>query len=129
MYTEDSYFTLSNPGQFGLLVVSGTLAAITLFACWRMTIKRRLFTRLIMGLAVFYAFVWLAPQVYYTYYIFLLGVPWQIIIQMPPSALSIVKLLSFSDVGNLSHHSRGLLGWLILITAMASPYLGKRSRR
>jgi hypothetical protein len=124
MYAEDSFFTLSNPGQIGLIAVSGALTAITLFACWRMTKKRALFTRMMIGVAAFYAFVWLTPQIYYIYYVFLLGVPWQIIIQMPPSPLSMVRLLSFSDIGNLSLHSRGLLGWLTLIIVLTSPYLG-----
>ena len=128
MYAEDSFFTLSNPGQFGLLTVSITLAVITLLACWWITKDRGPFTRLMIGAAVFYSFVWLEPQIYYTYYIFLLGVPWQIIIQMPPSLLSLGKLLSFNDIGNLSNHSRGLLGWLILIIAMAGPNLRKPAR-
>jgi hypothetical protein len=126
MYSEDSFFTLSIPGQLGLVGLSCGLAAITLFACWRMTKKHPPITRIFIGIVAFYAFVWLAPQIFYTYYVFLLSVPWQNVIQTPPSPLSIIKVLSFSDNANLSYHSRGLLGWLTLIIALASPYLGKR---
>ena len=126
MYLEDSFFTLTIPGQLGLLLVSVALSALTIFVCWKLTKKRPLSIRMTVGLGLFYAFVWLAPQIYYFYYIFLLGVPWQIVLQLPPSPLSVAKLLSFSDIGDLSHHSRGLLGWVTLIIAMASPYLFKR---
>ncbi len=118
MYSEDSFFTLSTAGQTGLLLLSGVVAAATLYLTWRLTVRQHWSVRILIALSLFFAFEWLSPQIYYTYYIFLLEVPWQIVIQTPPTLSSLGKLLTFADNANLSHHSRGLLGVAMVIVAL-----------
>ena len=125
MYNEDSFFTLSVPGQIGLFALSCTLTVITLLIVWRISKGRHWALRLSIGLLAFFSFEWLSPQLYYTYYIFLLEVPWQLVIHQPPTPFGLTKLLTFSEHSNLSYHSRGLLGWAIIFTALAAK---KRNR-
>ncbi len=118
MYSEDSFFTLSVPGQFGLLLLSTIVAAITLYIAWRVTRGRHWTLRILAALILFFAFEWFSPQIYYTYYIFLLGVPWQSVIQTPPTPFDLGQLMTFTGTANMSQHSRGILGWALVITAL-----------
>nr|WHW29432.1 hypothetical protein [uncultured bacterium] len=122
MYEEDSFFTLTVPGQVGLAVLSVVMSFIALWICWRLSHRIGLLPRALIALGLFYAFVWLAPQVYYTYYVFLLdGLPWQVVVRQPPSPLHLLNLLLFREQHNLSFHSQGVLGWLLIIVAALSP--------
>lgn len=119
MYENDSFFTLSLLGQGGLLFVSITFAVLVLFVCWLMTRRLRWFLSLPIAVILFFAFVWLSPQVYYAYYLTLFELEWGRVIQQPPTPLFLAKLLLFSERANLSFHSQGMLGWgLILVSLM-----------
>ena len=64
---------------------------------------------------LFFGFVWLSPQVYYTYYMTLFdGLPWQVVVKEPPSWRHLYGLMTFGGQTNLSAHSQGILGWLFL---------------
>ena len=127
MYSQDSFFTLSVPGQIGLVCLSGILSAIALFACWRLTQGRSPVLRLAVGLVLVFMFEWLSPQIYYTYYILLLDVPWQSVVRAPPSPRSLLRLLVLGENANLSFHARAVLGWAILLLALIRPYINVRS--
>jgi len=127
MYSRDSFFNLSVPGQMGLLAISTALAMVMLGACWYLTKGRRSPVRLAMGATLFFVFEWFSPQIYYTYYILLFDVPWQVVIGTPPSFIQLVQLLTFSGDMTLSFHSRGLLGWAMLLAAALRPWLIKES--
>ena len=114
LYREDSFFTLTSAGQAGLVILSTMLAVSTLVLVWLLVTKRAWPVRLLIGLTALVLFEWLSPQIYYVYYVFLLDVPWQIVIGFPPNPVSILKLLSFTDNANLSFHSRGAFGWLLI---------------
>ena len=67
----------------------------------------------------FYLFVWLSPQIYYSYYLILFdGLPLQIVLQQPPSLTEILKLLSFSGQNTLSAHGKSILAYAMLIAAI-----------
>ena len=74
-------------------------------------------------------FVWLAPQAYYFYYIYLFGtLPWQSVVSWPPQPAELFDLLLFRNRQNLSFHSQGLLGWLLMLAALLAPRLSRQSR-
>ncbi len=118
MYDGDSFYTLTWIGRTGLVVLS---VAMTLTVLWlAMKLMGRLSWpfRVVLALVLLFAWVWLSPQVYYTYYMTLFeGLPWQIVIKDPPSLNRLFKLLTFGGQANLSAHSQGVLGWLLLALA------------
>ena len=77
--------------------------------------------RIAVAALLFFAFVWLSPQVYYTYYMTLFdGLPWQVVVKDPPSWRRLLGLMSFGGQVNLSAHSQGVLGWLLFgVTAFS----------
>lgn len=118
MYEGDSFYTLSAIGQVGLVLLSATLTAILL---WFVVMVRWLRLPLRLGLAalLFFGFVWLSPQVYYTYYMALFeGLPWQVVIKDKPSAQALWKLLTFQGKATLSAHSQGVVGWVLIAIAV-----------
>jgi hypothetical protein len=124
LYAEDSFFTLSVYGQWGLAALSTILACLTLWILWRLTFKRSLPVRLLIALGLFIAFEWLAPQIYYFYYLQILeNLPWQWVIGLSPPLLDLWDLLIFRERNNLSHHSRAALGWLMFVIALIRPRL------
>lgn len=119
LYAQDSFFTLTLPGQIGLGVLSTVLAIGLVTMTWQITCRRKLMLRLLAALALFWLFVWLSPQVYYGYYMLLFdGLPVQRVIRTPPSLFDLAKLLGFVGGNDLSGHGLGVLGWVILLTAL-----------
>ena len=126
MYAEDSFFTLTVPGQVGLVCVSLVLSGVILAVLWYLAKPHNWLVRLALAAVLFYLFVWLSPQFYYLYYIFLLeGLPWQLVIGPPPSIADMARLLLFQDSANLSYHSRGALGWLMILVGLLQPRLAQ----
>lgn len=118
MYEGDSFFTLSSGGRLGLVVLSVVLAI-----CWLVLAQwiRRQSASMIIGaiasLALFWAFVWLSPQLYYTYYLAIVpDLPWQVVVKVPPGIDVLASLMLFRDQQSLAAHSAGLLGWALLFT-------------
>ncbi len=120
MYSQDSFHTLSAFGQVGLLVLSAALSGALIVLVWRLAAGRALMVRLLLALLLWVGFIWLSPQVYYTYYLFLFdGLPLQWVARGPqPGALA--RLLAFSGPATLSAHGAGLLGWAMLGCAAAA---------
>lgn len=115
MYDGDSFFTLSLGGQVGLVCLSLVLAAICLRIEW--AFARWLWGFVLAGV-IFYLFVYLSPQAYYTYYRLLIeDLPAQWVISLP-SPQTIFDLLSFQGPANLSAHSQGALGWSLFAVAL-----------
>lgn len=121
IYEGDSFHTLTGAGQIGLALLSLVLSATLLWAGWRVMAGKPITLRIALALALFFGFVWLSPQVYYTYYMTLFdGLPWQSVIKSPPGIERLLRLLSFQGTQNLSAHSQGVLGWaLIVISALS----------
>ncbi|MEP3347039.1 MAG: hypothetical protein ABJN34_05850 [Litoreibacter sp.] len=118
MYESDSFFTLSQSGQIGLLVLSLVLFLGTLYASWRLSANKPLVLRLVIGLVLLFLFSWLSPQAYYQYYRMIIdGLPQQIVVRMPSGPLELLQLLTFQADANLSAHSKGVLGWALLIVS------------
>lgn len=122
MYQDDSFHTLSQAGQIGLACLSLALTAVLLVLAWRMMGTRPLSVRIAIAIILFLGFVWLSPQIYYTYYLFLFdGLPLQIVIHPPPGPRYLADLIFFQDRATLSAHSKGVLGWLLLLIAFMKP--------
>jgi len=115
MYDGDSFFTLSVWGQVGLACLSVALAAICLLVQWSFA---RWLWGFVLAALIFYVFVYVSPQVYYTYYRFIFdGLPAQWVIS-PPGLGEIINLLTFRSGSNLSAHSQGALGWSLIGVAL-----------
>jgi hypothetical protein len=119
LYAEDSFFTLGSGGRIGLVALSVLLAAGAIWLVWWASDGLKRVWRVLIGLAVFWAFVWLSPQVYYLYYIAIFdGLPWQNVVKTPPGPGDIARILSFTDRANLSAHGQGVLGWALMLAGL-----------
>lgn len=124
MYNQDSFFTLTTLGQIGLLSLSvlmfvSLIASMARFcADW--------WVKLVVALGGFFLFVWLSPQIYYTYYLFIFeGLPIQSVVGKPPTIFDIFRLMTFSNQNNLSAHGQGLLAWSMIIAGQLSQFSRK----
>ena len=126
MYNQDSFFDLSPLGQIGLATLSLTLFALAFVATRGVLRGHPCFVRLSGAIIVFWAFVWLSPQVYYMYYRLLFSdLPLQWVIKQPIGPLDIVGLLTFHGRQNLAAHSQGVMGWILIL----APFIRWRLRR
>ena len=123
MYQQDSFFDLSGWGQVGLLCISTTLFLLMLFITYRLLRNRPVWVRIVGALVLFWLFVWVSPQIYYTYYRMIIpDLPLQWVIWPPDSPLVALRYLFFQGPQNLSAHSQGLLGWsLMAVTFLKLP--------
>jgi hypothetical protein len=119
MYEYDSFYTLTAIQQAGLGVLSLLLFGVLVYFCFRAVRQKPLAIRIIIASVVFYIFVWLSPQIYYTYYLLIFdGLPIQIVIKAPPTPLSLTQLLMFQEKASLSDHSKAGLGWVLIAIAL-----------
>jgi len=125
MYDGDSFYTLTGIGRIGLVALSVTATALLIWVLISSTRRMTWPIRVIVALLLFFAFVWLSPQLYYTYYMTLFdGLPWQIVVKDPPSANYLFKLLTFRGPANLSAHSLGTMGWVLIAAALITRRVG-----
>ncbi len=122
MYADDSFFTLSVPGQIGLVLLSALLTSAFVFGFWTLTRRRNVLFRLAAAVMTLWLFVWLSPQVYYTYYLVLFdSLEFKNVIKSPPTASDMISLMTFSDRANFSNHGKGILGWGLVIASVFRP--------
>ena len=116
MYQQDSFFDLSLWERVGLLCISATLAILFLLATRALLRERPVWLRVAGALILFWIFVWVSPQVYYTYYRMIIpDLPLQWVIWPPPWPGKAVLMMAFSGPQNLSAHSQGILGWALVL--------------
>jgi len=127
MYDADSFFTLTVWGQIGLAILSLVFALLALVLMRVLVWHKAMILRPFLWGVVFISFVWLSPQGYYTYYRLIFdGLPAQSVIKSPPPLQQLFALMTFSGPANLSAHSTGVLGWLLLLAAFW-PHRKKRT--
>lgn len=122
MYDSDSFFsmTMTMAARIGLLLLSFGLAALTAAAFIKMTCRMAWPVRLLLAPVYLWIFVWLSPQVYYLYYMTLFDhLPLHSVVQSPPRPSQIMHLLSFTGKAALSQHATGVLGWGLIVLAIA----------
>lgn len=116
MYQQDSFFDLSQWERVGLVCISAMLAILFLFASYRLLRNKPILIRLSGALILFWVFVWVSPQIYYTYYRMIIpDLPLQWVIWPPASPVDALRMMVFSGPQNLSAHSPGILGWVLLV--------------
>ena len=117
MYAADSFFTLGPWEQAGLAALSLAMAAGLVLVLRPIARKADAGRLLRAGLALtgFWGFLWLSPQVYYTYYQAIIpGLPWQVVVGWPPGPIEVASLMGFRGDPSLADHARGALGWVLL---------------
>ena len=123
MYQQDSFFDLSQWERVGLVCISAMLAILFLFASYRLLRNKPILIRLSGALILFWVFVWVSPQIYYTYYRMIIpDLPLQWVIWPPASPVDALRMMVFSGPQNLSAHSQGILGWVLLV----APFLWRQ---
>ena len=128
MYRQDSFFDLTPWGQVGLAGISTVLFLATLLTAYGLYRGRGLWARLPIALVLLWLFVWLSPQVYYTYYRMIIpDLPLQWVIWPPPGPQGALELLVFQGPQNLSAHSKGIMGWVLLAMSFVRLPTRKRS--
>lgn len=119
MYDQDSFFDLSLWERIGLLCISATLAVLFILAARVLLRRLPVWARIAGALAMLWIFVWVSPQVYYTYYRMIIpDLPLQWVIWPPPGLVEALQMLIFQGPQNLSAHSQGLLGWALIAAAI-----------
>lgn len=119
MYAEDTFFHLSLVGRIGLVVISGAMAAIALWATWRLTRSIRWPARVLAALGMFCVFEWLAPQAHYLWYTQVIdGLPLQWVIGAWPDPSAVWRVMGFQEPASLSAHGRAGLGWALVAIAV-----------
>lgn len=119
MYSNDSFFSLSTLGSVGLAILSLLLVLGLGWLCWRVMRGRSILTRIAIALVAFVAFVWLSPQIYYTYYMLLFeGLPVQWVGHWPDVSV-LIETVTFQGRATLSDHSKGVLFWALVSLALA----------
>jgi len=115
MYARDSFFTLGPWEQVGLLGVSAGLSVVTLWLAWLLMRRPKLPVRVVIALVILWDFVWVSPQIYYLYYQTIIpGLPWQVVLDRPPSVPDLLVILGFAGEPTLSEHGKGVLGWALI---------------
>jgi len=130
MYDRDTFFNLSIPGQIGLAALSLILVFLMIWLIFtalkktpRFNLPLDVLIRLGLAVSLFWLFVWLSPQIYYTYYHLLFDdLPRQIVVKTPPTPQDLANLLFFQNRVALSHHSTGILGWSLILIALANTF-------
>lgn len=120
MYAEDSFFALTQNGRIGLAVLSVAL-------CVLMILLTRVFThgwpwivRLMLSLVLLWLFIWLSPQIFFTYVqLFFSGQEPQWVIGVPPPLGLTLRVISFTGPADLIHHGQGALGILMVFAALS----------
>jgi len=119
MYETDSFYTLSMAERAGLLAVSVCFAIGMGWLVHHAVRGHRRIVRFMIGALLFWLFVWLSPQAYYAYYLFVFdGLPKQWVVGWPSSPTDVLRLLSFSGPASISAHSLGGFGWVLIILAL-----------
>lgn len=122
-YGEDSFFTLSVGERFGLVLLSLAIWAALLSVVWR-------WGGLVLAVGLFWAFVWLSPQVYYVYYLAIFDrLPLQAVVGWPPGPTNLIRLMTFSDRATLSHYGQDGVGWSLIALALLRPVMRRRAKR
>lgn len=119
MYDQDSFFDLSLWERVGLVCISITLAVLFILAARVFLRRLPVWARIAGALTFLWVFVWVSPQIYYTYYRMIIpDLPLQWVIWPPPGPVEALRMLIFQGPQNLSAHSQGLLGWALIIAAV-----------
>ncbi len=119
-YAGDSFFTLGQGGRIGLVLLSLVLMGLCVALVWRLVRGVGRVWRVLIALGVFWAFLWLSPQIYYAYYWMIFeDLPVQIVVGTPPGIADVARLATFTDRASLAHHGQGAFAWLLLLVALA----------
>ena len=125
MYAADSFFDLSPWGRVGLVAISLGLSVLAVAVSHAALRHRPALVCIAGALLLFWTFLWLSPQVYYSYYHLLFdGLPVQWVIWPPPPPVRTIEVLAFQYRPTLAAHGQAVLGWAML----AAPFLRRRTR-
>jgi hypothetical protein len=122
-FDGDSFFTLSLLQRVGLVALS--LLLLGGFASGVYLLGKRVGLFLIpVTCAVYWVMIWLAPQIYYVYYIAIFdGLPWQWVVSMP-SVTRLADLALFQTRDSLSEISQGIGFWGLLAAGIVGRLRG-----
>lgn len=119
MYSEDTFFHLTIQGRVGLVILSLVLFAFTIGLFWKISSRYNLLVKVLCAIVFIWLFIWVSPQIYYLYYIQIFNdLPYQNVIQKPPSPLEVLKTITFFANSSLSNHAKGIVFWAMMLIAL-----------
>lgn len=99
-------------------MLSLVLAGLVIWAAMRLMRRRIWALRLAIAAVMFWAFVWLSPQIYYAYYTLLFeDLPLQWVARWPELG-GVWDIVRFASRDTLADHSKALLFWVLVILAL-----------
>jgi lysylphosphatidylglycerol synthetase-like protein (DUF2156 family) len=120
MYGEDGLFTLTTHRQAGLALLSVILSVFMIVVTRAFTRGWPWIVRLMLTLVLMWVFMWLSPQVYYSYQSLLSeDLPARWVIGMPPPLGKTLRVVTFTGPADLTHHGQGALGLLMLFAGLS----------
>jgi len=121
LYQNDSFYSLSTFGQLGLVFLSLLLCLGLMWVLCRLSRGRSVMVSVLLSLVLFYLFVWLSPQIYYSYYWLIMeNLPVQNVIKRPPSFYKIADFMFFQGRATYSNHAKGLMNLAMISLAVWS---------
>ena len=127
MYNNDTFFHLTFTGQTGLAFLSVVLGILVVWLFHKISSRFGLPVKVLTAFVLLWGFVWLSPQLYYTYYLFLFdGLPVQNVIHPPPMPHELLPIIMFTGERTLSDHSKGTLFWIMIGISLWSRFYPKR---
>lgn len=121
MYEFDSFFSLTPWERVGLGALSVLFALICVALVWTLCRVRAWPLCVLIAVVVLWGFVWISPQGYYAYYRLIFeGLPPRWVIPQMPSVADMWGHLTFTGRATLSSHTKGALGWVLVVVALVS---------
>ncbi len=109
-----------------MLAITAVLSVALLWLTYRLTRRRSPLIRVAIAAVLFALFIWLSPQIYYTYYLQIFdGLPVQWVIKWPDPG-RLIRLITFQSQVSLSDHGKGALFWAMALLGLAAPRLTRR---
>ena len=106
-------------------MISIALAVATLAVGWVIKRGHSILVRILLAIVLYVLFIALSPQVYYLYYINIFdNLPLQWVARWP--GREPLDFFLFQGPDNMSAHSQGLLGWVLIGLAIFRHGIGFR---
>lgn len=121
MSGAESFYALTPLGRIGLLTLSVALCVAMIFLTRVIVTGWPLIARVMLSLILLWAFIWLSPQVFFSFYsLFFDEVPKGWVVKGPPPIGMAIRVITFTGPADVMHHAQGALGILMVFSAIVA---------
>ena len=119
MYGSDSFHALTLTQQIGLAALSAAVFALIIGLTRLIVTGWPAVVRMMLALVLLWLFMWVAPQLYHSFYALVLeNVPQEWVVEGPPPLGRTLRVITFTGPADAFHHAMGALGLLMVLTAL-----------